>query len=221
MNKIVKGIGKALAFPFKAGGLVLGETTLGLGKAGLGVGHIIGNQVEKSFSKDASKFIGSIGLGMAGGAVMADLAGESKKDGAMTMGAIGLGAATLGKAGVMTGLGSAAGAVGIQALGMTAGLGRSLVKMPTAEEFAKKGLLDKIGDLGGVKVSKLGKVAFLGAALLGGVKSAAKKYDQIHMGVGDGMITTATPRIPQVQGNIDYSNTGASGDLVFAMHNNR
>ena len=78
MNKIVKGIGKALAFPFRAGGLVLGETTLGLGKAGLGVGHIIGNQVEKSFSKDAGRFIGSIGLGMAGGAVMADLAGESK-----------------------------------------------------------------------------------------------------------------------------------------------
>ena len=72
-----------------------------------------------------------------------------------------------------------------------------------------------------------GKALIGGSLVLGGAKGIADSYFENRQGTSDGRMRTATPMIPQIgqdqmNGRNQYaSNAGASGDIVFAMRNNR
>lgn len=67
-----------------------------------------------------------------------------------------------------------------------------------------------------LRLTGKGKVAVAAAALIGIGRDAMNENQKVHMGAADTAVTTATP---------DYKlrnyTAGATGDLVFALHNNR
>lgn len=75
---------------------------------------------------------------------------------------------------------------------------------------------------GNFSLTKKGKVAVAGIGLIGAGMNLASASDKNSMGMTDSRITTATPiyqQPTQNKRNIDFG--GATGDLVFALHNNR
>lgn len=198
---------------------VSGAVGMGVGKAGVKVAGAVGAPTTHFASKAPLKFAAAIGAAGAMGFVGSDLAGEDPKEGTKRMATAGFVAASLGGAGAVTSMG--AGMLGAAAgLAGTAGyLGEKLIKMPKG----KVGL----GNLNEIKINKAAAaIAFLPIAIgatIGGVFSAEKEFEKSRMGTNDGMMRTATPMLPQItsEGSTGYDNGGASGDLVFAMHNNR
>lgn len=194
---------------------VSGAVGMGVGKAGVKVAGAVGAPTTHFASKAPLKFAAAIGAAGAMGFVGSDLAGEDPKEGTKRMATAGFVAASLGGAGAVTSMG--AGMLGAAAgLAGTAGyLGEKMIKMPKG----KVGL----GNLNEIKMHKAAFVPILMAAAIGGIFSAEKEFEKSRMGTNDGMMRTATPMLPQItsQGSTGYDNGGASGDLVFAMHNNR
>lgn len=73
-------------------------------------------------------------------------------------------------------------------------------------------------------LGKFGKAAIFGPAAAAGVLGAGDAYMDNRVGAIDGNVVTATPIVGgnSASGSPSYANNGgATGDLVFAMHNNR
>lgn len=212
-------IGKAAKGTLKS----VGGTTLFASKnIGAPILKGIGTPTVHAFKNNPGKFLTAVGVGTAIGVIGADMAGENKKDSAIKTGAIAAGAASIGAAGAVTSIGTAAVAGAIGVTGIAAGIGKSMIRMPDPSKVGKLGL----HNLSEIKLNKKVALPIMAlAGVIGGVKDTYKAIEKSRMGMSDGMVRTATPMIPRVEvdrsGNIDYGNTGATGDLVFAMHNNR
>lgn len=205
----------------------------GLGKAGMGTAGIVGGATintakilgelpARNVMKSPGKVMGALGVGVAGGALLADAVGEDPKQGAMAMGtAAGIGAGYLGAAGAITTVGSGIAGMAVGGVGVVGALGNKMVKMPGKDV--------KLGfdNLNEIKMSKFGVAALgIGMALSSGAK-AYKTLEKSRMGTNDGMLRSATPVLPQPQQELNgrqtsyANNAGATGDLVFALRNNR
>jgi len=87
----------------------------------------------------------------------------------------------------------------------------------TIARVKKKNVITgKRSKVGGVKVKPLGHAAIALGATIEGLSKAKDTLERSRMGTMDGHITRATPRIPSYQ-----LNSGATGDLVFALNANR
>ena len=69
--------------------------------------------------------------------------------------------------------------------------------------------------------SKKGKAALFGPALIAGGIGAAQTYEDNRVGQIDSNVVTATPDFTPPKQASYADNCGATGDLVFALHNNR
>nr|DAU23757.1 MAG TPA: hypothetical protein [Caudoviricetes sp.] len=206
-----------------------------LGKAGLGLAKFTGkvtsgganiagkkivnygSNVISNAMKNPLKTAAAIGAAGAAGYVIGDiedLAQPSQVAGSAMLGAAAV-SAIPGAAAVGTALGAGIVGTGAAIGGLAYGLGRASVKLPN-EPIS-------FSNMGDIKFTNLGKGLVVGGALYEGVGRAANKYVQGRMGTNDGMMRTSTPIIPQSQSSgSSYSNNGgATGDLVFAMYNNR
>lgn len=198
----------------------VGGLSMGVGKAGLMGAEKIGSPITKNALKAPGMFATAIGVGAAAGAIGADVAGEKPSDGAMALGTGAFAAASIGGASAVAGLGATAVGMAGLATGAAGKIGGSLIKMP------EKAI--GIGNLNEIKMKPVGLLAMAAVGVVGGALSAEKKFEQSRMGTNDGMLRTATPILPMPEANT-YSNpgayttqsSGATGDLVFAMHNNR
>ena len=72
---------------------------------------------------------------------------------------------------------------------------------------------------GGLKFTKLGAGIILGAGALAGAKEAVGAHMDNRVGPIDPKKVTAAPRIEKEE--YEINNGGATGDLVFALHDNR
>lgn len=207
----------------------------GLGKAGLGLAKFTGktaafgagvigkgvtshgSSVITNAMKNPLKTAAAIGVAGAAGYMMGDIDkvnNPSKVAGSAMMGAAAF-SAIPGTASVGVGLGAGIIGTGASIGGLAYGLGRASVKMPDAPL--------NFSNMGKMELTPLGKGLIFGSALYEGTGRAVNKFIQGRMGTHDGMMRTSTPVIPQKQsGGASYSNNGgATGDLVFAMYNNR
>lgn len=210
----------------------------GLGKAGLGLLENIGSagmwtatkaipKVAEGIAtptahflkKDTANFIGAIGVGLGAGAIIGDNTEEGPAKGALTLGTGAFIASSLGGAGAITTLGASAIATGVTMGGIAAKAGEKMIKMP------KDGVKLGLDNLDEIKMSGLGKAMLIGGALMASPLKAYNAFEKSRMGTNDGVMRSATPMMPSLDNknvnSIDYSNTGATGDLVFAMYNNR
>lgn len=207
----------------------------GLGKAGLGLAKVTGKVADFGADKFGKLIVGygssainnamknplktaaAIGAAGAAGYVMGDiekLAQPSQVAGSAMIGAAAL-SAIPGAATVGVGLGAGVVGVGASIGGLAYGLGRASVKVPDAPI--------NFSNMNDIKFTNLGKGLVFGSALYEGTGRAVNKFVQGRMGTNDGMMRTSTPIIPQNQssGSSYLNNGGATGDLVFAMYNNR
>ena len=67
-----------------------------------------------------------------------------------------------------------------------------------------------------VRTKPLGHGILLGAGIIGGIGAARRQFEVSRMGAVDPYMTTATPQLPRM-----HDDAGASGDLVFALNQNR
>ena len=85
--------------------------------------------------------------------------------------------------------------------------------------------LDSAGNVkiksGGLKATKLEAGVLLGAGALGGMHDVVGTYMDDRVGPIDPNKVTATPKIEKEEYHRGVDNAGATGDLVFALHNNR
>lgn len=72
---------------------------------------------------------------------------------------------------------------------------------------------------GGLKFTRLGAGIILGAGALAGSREALNNHMNNRIGTIDPKKVTATPEMEKEEYSIN--NGGATGDLVFALHNNR
>lgn len=210
---ILSGLGKAGLGLAKGTGKVASSVANTFGKGIVGYG----SSAISNAMKNPLKTVATIGAAGAAGYMIGDiedLAQPSKVAGSAMLGAAAL-SAIPGAAAVGTGLGAGIVGAGAAVGGLAYGLGRASVKVPdTPMSFS---------NMGDIKFTNLGKGLIVGGALYEGVGRAANKFVQGRMGTNDGMMRTSTPIIPQNQSSgSSYSNNGgATGDLVFAMYNNR
>lgn len=205
----------------------------GAGKVGLATGKVLGKIADfgvvsagKGISKYGSSAIknainnpmltaAAIGAAGAAGYVIGDIDGVSNPS--KTAGSAMLGTAALsaipGAATAGTILGAGVVGAGASIGGLAYGLGRASLKMP--EEAVN------FSNMADIKFSNLGKGLVFGGALYEGLGRATNKFVQGRMGINDGMMRTSTPTIPQSNTSSYSNNGGATGDLVFAMYNNR
>ena len=209
----LSGLGKAGLGLAKGAGKIAsaGANTFGKGIVGYGSSAI------NNAMKNPLKTVAAIGAAGAAGYVMGDiekLAQPSQVAGSAMIGAAAL-SAIPGAATVGAGLGAGVVGVGASIGGLAYGLGRASVKVPDAPI--------SFSNMNDIKFTNLGKGLVFGSALYEGTGRAVNKFVQGRMGTNDGMMRTSTPIIPQNQSNgSSYSNNGgATGDLVFAMYNNR
>ena len=75
----------------------------------------------------------------------------------------------------------------------------------------------------GMKFTGLGTALAVPGALMAGTPKAVKTYMDLHRGTSDNRIYTNAPinTYGQALGNSYANNAGATGDLVFALHNQR
>ena len=214
-SAIGKGIGKAAKGTIKG----LGHAAHGLGNASYHTAHGTGSVIFNTIKRNPLEVGLAIGGTAAGFSAIASHNNEDPKKAALIGAGIGAGASAIRIAPGMATLGAAA--VG-NAATIAAGAGSLASKMVKLPEGGVN-----LSNLNEVKMTKLGK-AVMGASILAkGIHDADRIFLQNHVGTNDGMVRTATPSLPSVNsgitstGNIDYSNTNATGDLVFALHNNR
>lgn len=74
---------------------------------------------------------------------------------------------------------------------------------------------------GGLKFTKLGMGTLLGAGALSGIRDAHDTYLNNRVGQIDPQKYTATPDMRKEDYSMPVDNGGATGDLVFALHQNR
>ena len=201
----------------------LGSATIGLGKAAIGASELIGTGPVHFFEKSPSVFLGAIGVGALTGAVIADANHEDPKKGAAVLGGGAAVGASLGLAPAIALGGAAAADIAVTGIVGTATIASKAVKLPKEPLSLKN--LDEI------KIKKGAIPLIAGASLITGALGAYRTLEKSRMGTSDGRYRTPTPDLPTVDGQgryspntyggIDYSNTGATGDLVFAMHKNR
>jgi len=87
----------------------------------------------------------------------------------------------------------------------------------TIASIKKKNVISgKKSKIGGVKVKPLGHAVIALGATIEGLSKAKDTLERSRMGTMDGHVTRATPRVPSYQ-----LNSGATGDLVFALNANR
>lgn len=212
-----KGIGKAAFSTAKLGITAGAYTAAGVSKGvGKGAGLFGKGVMNSALSSPGRVAAFAVGAGATGYA-LADIDGRRDRGavaGSAAMGAVAATAmpglatagATVGAAGVATLGGGALGAAGF--------IGRKAIKMPTEPV--------SFTNMGDLKFSALGTGMLLGGAAIEGTSRAARKFEQIRMGQHDGQMRKATPLIPQAERQPSYANNGgATGDLVFAMYNNR
>ena len=211
-----KGLGKI----GKAGIDGIGGATIGAGKLGLHSMTAIGSAPTRFMQKAPGKFAAAVGIGAVAGAIGADMSGEDPGEGAKKIGTAAFVASSLGAAGAIGTLGASAAATVAGGIGVAGKIGGSMLKMPKGEVG--------IGNLSDIKLKGGAVFAMAAVGAIGGILSAEKKFEQSRMGTNDGMMRTATPMLPMPQqdqygggGQKSPSNGGATGDLVFAMHNNR
>jgi hypothetical protein len=72
---------------------------------------------------------------------------------------------------------------------------------------------------GRFKLGKFGVAAFGVPAVVSAAVDGSQQYMQERVGANDGQVVTATPVVAAKKYSTD--NCGATGDLVFALHNNR
>lgn len=210
---------------FKTGKALLsgaGEIATGVGKVAMNTSKGFGGKIIDSFGTDAGKVLLSAASGAMIGGVLADQDGQVDTGKAAFKGAvIGTAASAIpGGASLIGGLGVAGiGAVGTALGGMKA-LGNHMVKTP------KK--MVSITDASEFHLNKKFAVPVLiGAMAIEGIQKGVKNFERSRMGVNDGQFRTATPQMIINNGNANgvtpgyVDNAGATGDLVFALHNNR
>lgn len=199
----------------------IGSATIGLTKgATIASRNTVGKSLFNTVTSNPGKVGAAVAIGAAAGAIGGDLAKEDTSKTTMLGAGTALGVSVLGGGFLKSGLGAGAvGTVGAAAVGVAghvvgaAGkLGASMIKMPDK----KVGL----GNLNEIKFKKGAIPLLAGAVAIGGLLKAEQKMTQSRMGTHDGMMRSATPIIPQVSSG-GYDNGGATGDLVFAMRNNR
>ena len=76
-------------------------------------------------------------------------------------------------------------------------------------------------DSGGLKFTKLGLGVLFGAGALSGSVDAVQTAADDRVGAVDPQTVTATPTIKKQDYTTNLDDGGATGDLVFALHNNR
>lgn len=208
----LSGLGKAGVKTAKVAGKVASGTADVAGKGIAGYGsRIIGNAM-----KSPLKTAAAIGAAGAAGYMIADADKNPNPGGVAKTAMLGTAAITAIPGAAAVGAGIGMGIVGGAASigGLALGLGQASVKMP--EEPLS------FSNMSELKFTPLGKGLVLGAGLYEGLGKAANKFVQGRMGTHDGMMRTATPVIPKNTNAPSYSNNGgATGDLVFAMYNNR
>ena len=209
----LSGLGKAGLSAGKSAGKVIGGTADTVGKVIVGYGNkVIGNTM-----KSPLKTVAAIGAAGAAGYVIADANKHPNAKGVAGSAMLGAAAMTAVPGAATVGVGIGMGVVGGAASigGLALGLGKASVQMPKeAVSFS---------NMNELKFTPLGKGLILGAGLYEGIGKAANKFVRGRMGTHDGMMRKATPIIPQsTTSSSSYSNNGgATGDLVFAMYNNR
>lgn len=215
-------IGSALLFPFKA----VGKAGFGLGKGAVkgaafgaeGLGKGVGKFGQGVISHALSNPLGTAAFVGGSAFVGYQLADMENGDRAGTAGKAALGAVAASAIPGMTTVGAAAAGglagAGMMAVGATYRLGQAMIKTPKE--------ITKFSDMGKIELTKTGGALLTLGAVTEGMIGAARKWESIRMGKSDGMMHTQTPTLPQVQDTPSYQNNGgATGDLVFAMYNNR
>jgi len=111
------------------------------------------------------------------------------------------------------------------AVGQFVHMGKAMVKGMGDWEKAKDVYNPLTGQLkhtdAHFKLGTFGKVALFGPALAAGVVGGAQKYEDNRVGPVDSNVVTATPNYAPAKTPSYANNCGATGDLVFALHNNR
>lgn len=98
--------------------------------------------------------------------------------------------------------------------------GNKLLKY-TPERYVTKANGKVVRQGGGLKFTKLGMGVLVGAGALGGMRDAQEAYVEKQTGQIDANKKTATPEINLEEYVPQIKNGGATGDLVFALHQNR
>jgi hypothetical protein len=102
-------------------------------------------------------------------------------------------------------------------------LGNSLFSVQAKKlDPSKVGIAKDIDKLTHVRPTVIGGIALAGISVLSGLSGAHQQYQKSHMGMSDGQVTRATPKMQSQQMSaFSDNNAGASGDLVFALNKNR
>lgn len=213
-------------------------TVLG-GMAGGALGVAGGDEVNTVGTAAAGAAIGTIGLPLLGATAGLSAAGAITLG--RNMGAI---ADTVGGAAISgfkyTGKLGAAALQGVNISGGSTAFGQTAARLTSGALSPVRGLMGMYETLaskavewspGAIRYNKktgairrgrplrikpLGHGILFGAAAIGGLNRARQTFETSRMGEVDRYITRATPRMPSY-----YDNAGASGDLVFALNQNR
>jgi len=190
---------------FSAAGSAIGSLALGMGKV-------------------AGKAIAEVGVGTA------DLAGNALIGSAKAAGKGAVKTADFVGEGVLQSLNSPRGIY--NPVGTIAGLSKSaadaIIKGPLKmgryerekhhiNRFTGKTEIDP----GGLKLTPLGMGVLLGSGALAGAMSAEHQYRSNRIGPVDPQTRTATPSMAPQEYRRGIDDAGATGDLVFALHQNR
>ena len=98
--------------------------------------------------------------------------------------------------------------------------GNKLLKY-TPERYVTKPSGKVVRQGGGLKFTKLGMGVLVGAGALAGARDASEAHIEKQTGQIDANKRTATPEINLEEYAPQIKNGGATGDLVFALHQNR
>lgn len=235
--------GTPLSGRFSVGGML---STGGLMAAGAGVGAALGSQVDGGMIGTgaaigaaaglaalpaaglATRGVYELGKGVvkAAPAISRNLPGAAAGVGKAALNVVrnapiasNLGGATLGFASMMVDWDKMKNAGNIlESVRLTGPLSgaRAGAKAGWAAGKSLPGKIAKAGGQGAAGSIINGKNILVGSSLLKGAASAFNEWNRQHMGRMDGQIRTSTPRVPMYM-----DDSGATGDLVFALNANR
>lgn len=197
MSPIGNFVGSALAANTPGsntsfGGAVGGATAFGIG-AGVTTAAL-NPQGVKNFGLSTMQMVGGVSMDVA------------EKIGGAT---IGLVDGAIANGPQMLATGTAMAGIGLEKYGSAIG--------KVSEKFVRNKRPDEKGGIfGEYKLSALGAAAVVGTEVIGGGIQAFNSFNQNRMGTHDGQIMRATPTTPSYA-----NNGGATGDLVFSLHQNR
>lgn len=195
----------------------IGNVSIEASKLGIKVAEVIGKPTAHFMGKSPGKFASAVGIGALAGAIGADAANEDPSKGAAAIGTAAFAASSFGAAGAIGSMGAAAVGTAAAGVGIMGKIGSSMIDVGKGN----KGI--NFSNLNELKINGKGIAAMAAVGAVGGLLSANKKFEKSRMGTNDGMLRSATPIVPMPQQDSysNYGDGGATGDLVFAMHNNR